>query len=367
MEKHNNILIVDDNPLIVDVLRSLFQSEEYNVKTSYNGEEAIDVLSSNEVDIIICDVMMPKMDGYMLQETLRQSSEFADIPFLFLTALGNDGEKRKGQESGADAYVVKPFDPDELLSIVKGKLKRAKRLHSVAVKQLDDFKSDIIRKVSHELRTPLVAVTTGSEFLLREKDKLDPSKANSLLESVWKGGQRLQGLVNNFISLQQVNTGLAERVYNKNSKKIKVSDFINEYIEYKKYELSSMLFDLTYLCNDTSLEIKACESQLKEMLEKIIANSIKFANDSKEIEIRVEGNLDDVRIIVRDYGQGFDSKSLEEMTSSFSQHNREYQEQQGGGLGLAIVESLSKINKAELHISNVEPAGSQVALIFPRA
>ena len=367
MEDQNKILIVEDNPLVQDVLKNLFSSENYEVSTSNNGEEAVELLGEKEVDVIICDIMMPKMDGYMLQDILRQSPEFASIPFIFLSALGENKDLRKGQESGADAYIVKPFDPDELLSIVKGKLKRSKKIKSIAIKQQEHFKTDIIRRITHEFRTPLVAVSTGSEFLLNEKEKLSPDKAKSLIEAVWRGGQRLQALVNDFLLMQQIQSGNALKLFKQKAKDFNLAIFLNEYLNLKEKELVNKGFNVNYVSIDSDMEVFANESHLKEIIEKIISNSIKFTQDFKQIDIELNANLDDIQLTIRDYGQGLNTKTLKRITEIFSQDNRAKQEQQGSGLGLSIAKELAHINNIDFNIANADGQGVVVTLIFARS
>jgi CheY-like chemotaxis protein len=108
------VLVVDDNPLILNIIKSLLGSVDYQVHTAGDGREALSVLESKNVDLIVCDVMMPTMDGYQLHQAVRSRGEMAHIPFVFLTALGDAVDVSYGKELGADDYLVKPFEPADL-------------------------------------------------------------------------------------------------------------------------------------------------------------------------------------------------------------------------------------------------------------
>jgi DNA-binding response OmpR family regulator len=117
----NTIMVVDDEPRIVSVIESYLAQYGYRVVKSYNGEEALVLAEKEKPDLIILDIMMPKMDGY---EFLRQHRKHANTPIIFLTARVEDEDKVLGLEIGADDYVVKPFRPRELMARVKAVLRR---------------------------------------------------------------------------------------------------------------------------------------------------------------------------------------------------------------------------------------------------
>jgi DNA-binding response OmpR family regulator len=112
------ILIVDDEPNIVLALRFLMEGEGYEVHYCYDGETAIQKVKEITPDIIILDVMMPGMDGFSVAKYIRNQEELAKTSILFLTAKGTAQDKMEGYDSGAESYIVKPFDNDEIVSKV---------------------------------------------------------------------------------------------------------------------------------------------------------------------------------------------------------------------------------------------------------
>ncbi|WP_141604003.1 response regulator transcription factor [Terrilactibacillus laevilacticus] len=119
------ILIVDDEASIVEVCKRYLESEGFHTLTAENGEEALECYRKNRVDLIIVDIMMPKMDGYTLVERIIEKDE--DVCFLFLSALNQEKEKLYGLTLGADDYLTKPFSPRELVLRVKNILRRSWR------------------------------------------------------------------------------------------------------------------------------------------------------------------------------------------------------------------------------------------------
>ncbi|WP_317134199.1 response regulator transcription factor [Leptolyngbya sp. O-77] len=137
MGEHKRLLLIDDDPNLILLVKDYLEFRGYEVITSENGQEALEVLQRETPDMIICDVMMPQMDGYSLVEQVRKDPRTSWIPVLFLSAKGQSQDKIKGLNTGADVYMVKPFEPEELVAQVESSLKQASRLIQRQDKGLD--------------------------------------------------------------------------------------------------------------------------------------------------------------------------------------------------------------------------------------
>jgi len=125
---HRRLLLIDDDPNLILLVKDYLEFRGYDVITAENGREALEVLEQETPDMIICDVMMPEMDGYSLVSAIRQDPKTSWIPVLFLSAKGQSQDRVKGLNIGADVYMVKPFEPEELVAQVESSLKQASRL-----------------------------------------------------------------------------------------------------------------------------------------------------------------------------------------------------------------------------------------------
>ncbi|WP_339187839.1 response regulator transcription factor [Paenibacillus sp. FSL R5-0490] len=117
----NTVLVVDDDSHIRKLIRIYLEKNQFSVLEAPDGQEALDILSHTKVDLAIVDVMMPRIDGIELTEDIRS---YLDIPILMVTAKGESKDKVRGFNAGSDDYLVKPFDPVELILRVKSLLKR---------------------------------------------------------------------------------------------------------------------------------------------------------------------------------------------------------------------------------------------------
>ena len=119
------VLVVDDEKLIVKGIRFNLEQDGMEVDCAYDGEEAVEKAKENKYDIILLDLMLPKMDGL---EVCQQIREFSNVPIVMLTAKGEDMDKILGLDYGADDYITKPFNPIEVLARVRSQLRRYNKL-----------------------------------------------------------------------------------------------------------------------------------------------------------------------------------------------------------------------------------------------
>jgi len=113
------ILITDDDPTIIELLQVNLEMEGYDVVSAANGYEAVEKAASESPDLVILDIMMPKMDGWTARAELLKSPKTAHLPVIFLSARAQQADLRKGYEAGVAEYITKPFEPVELLSIIE--------------------------------------------------------------------------------------------------------------------------------------------------------------------------------------------------------------------------------------------------------
>src|SRR6476661_2905108 len=152
------ILVIDDNNELRENTAEILELAGYKTLTAENGKKGVDVALAEKPSLIVCDIMMPELDGYGVLHLLRKNPDTQNIPFIFLTAKTERGDFRKGMEMGADDYITKPFDDIELLNAVEVRLKKSKILeqnYSSSPQGLNQFLKDvkstgIIQKLSEQ-------------------------------------------------------------------------------------------------------------------------------------------------------------------------------------------------------------------------
>ncbi len=132
MKANAAILVVDDHAAVLESMTVTLEAEGYQVLTALDGVQALSILETQPVDLILADIAMPRMNGYQLLERIRANPEWVAIPYLFLTARAMDSDIRYGKELGVDDYLTKPIEPEDVLAAVHGRLFRARQLAEAA-------------------------------------------------------------------------------------------------------------------------------------------------------------------------------------------------------------------------------------------
>jgi len=131
----SKVLIIEDNNDVRENLKEILILSNYHVVEAENGKVGVEVAFAEHPDIILCDIMMPELDGYGVLHILSRDQRTADIPFLFLTAKAEKEDFRRGMTLGADDYITKPFDDVALLATIEGRLKKSERLRKASSQQ----------------------------------------------------------------------------------------------------------------------------------------------------------------------------------------------------------------------------------------
>jgi DNA-binding response OmpR family regulator len=140
MDAPETVLVVEDQPDLLKGIALLLEQEGYHALTAADGLEGLETLQSQRVDLILADIAMPGMNGYQLYERVRENPMWVSIPFIFLTARVMDSDIRYGKVLGVDDYLTKPFRPQDLLAVVKGKLRRAQQLAQLSIQTEQDLR-----------------------------------------------------------------------------------------------------------------------------------------------------------------------------------------------------------------------------------
>ncbi|KGF73545.1 chemotaxis protein CheY [Neosynechococcus sphagnicola sy1] len=148
------LLLVDDEPGLREAVQAYLEDSGFTVQVASNAREGWDSLQASQPDLVITDVMMPQVDGYQFLKQLREDARFSTLPVIFLTARGMTTDRIQGHKAGCDAYLAKPFDPDELVAIVENLLGRRAAIQSAADSEETPDIADMARQIS-EIRSIL--------------------------------------------------------------------------------------------------------------------------------------------------------------------------------------------------------------------
>ncbi len=361
------ILLVDDDPAILEGVADLLRLYNYNVITAIDGSDALSQMQLTKPDIIVSDIMMPDMDGYEFFETVRANASWTTIPFIFLTARGQAKDIRLGNMLGADAYLTKPFDPEDLIVLVKSRLQRVHDIHEATQHDIDRMKNQLITIFSHELRTPLTYIYGYVNLLQEQHTELEANTVEDMLTGVQRGAERLVNLVEDLMLLVRIDSGIVEMEINMRQDAINLHELVQLILSEFKHEIAKQRLEVE-MDIDPAIEIYGMELHLRDALKRVIDNALKFSHRGEGlVTVRGYAQGDQIVIEVIDRGIGIAAGKLDQIFERFKQLDRDLMEQQGIGLGLSIADTIITLHHGQLSIESEVGVGTTCRISLPNS
>jgi two-component system, sensor histidine kinase and response regulator len=360
----NRILVVEDaHSLRRDILEML-TFEGYEVTGAEDGLVGVQRARELLPDLIICDIMMPHMDGYGVLETLREDVVTASIPFVFLTARTDRVDIRQGMELGADDYLTKPFTAAELLQTVRTRLEKHERLNELAKKPMKDLQDNIILALPHELRTPLNVILGFSDLLMSDYDDMDAARVGEMARHMNSAALRLYRLIENFLIYANVEI-LKSTPEKYEALRGAVTEHPRAVIEYAALDKAQQMKregDIQLDVEDT-LGVQVVEEYLRKVVEELIDNALKFSEPNIPVQIKAYPERDRYVVCITDRGRGMTPEEIANI-GAYMQFNRRFFEQQGSGLGLTIARRLVELHGGALSVTSVPDDNTTVRVVL---
>lgn len=362
----NIILLVDDDPAILEGVADLLTLYGYEVLTAEHGLAALEVMKERPPDLVISDITMPEMDGYAFFDEVRRNPAWIPIPFIFLTARGQTKDIREGHRMGVDAYLTKPFEPEDLIVLVESRLNRVRMIQNVAQDDLDAIKNQLITVFSHELRTPLTYIYGYVNLLQEQHSELNSDEVDSMLDGVRRGAERLVRLVEDLMLMVRLDSGVVAMEVDMRQYPLSVRRIVNEAVTSKQGLIDTYGVELVTSLPE-GLYVSGVNSYLMDAISRIVDNAIKFCRPTDgyvEIVAQANGN-NQVTIEVLDNGPGFEPQAIEKAFDRLVQLERDQNEQQGLGLGLAISRELVRLHGGDITAKTHSESGSSFYITLP--
>lgn len=359
------VLVVDDDPTIRESVVDILELSGYQTVTATNGEEGVDVVGRLTPDLIISDIMMPDMSGYLFYEMVRSQPNLLSVPFIFLSAKGEQTDIRRGYRLGADFYLTKPFEPEDLLIAVESRLRRVREIKERIESDVEDMKRYILNVVGHELRTPLTLIYGSINLLEEATGSGDEEMVGRLLKHLEKGTNRLSDLVKDLMLIAYADSGGLENELNVNSQPVTL-----------RYVVDEVLLSLAPKAEERKVAIlveaaggpcvDGIPAYIQEVFHKLIDNAIKFSHSQGgRVWIRL-GSADGFAVVeVQDEGIGIAAEYQQHLFERFRQFDRKQMEQQGVGIGLAIADRLVRLHRGWIEVESTPGVGSTFAVRLP--
>lgn len=350
------ILIIEDELNLRSEISTVLDLEGFEVIEAEHGKAGIEAAVKSYPDLILCDVMMPVMDGNEVLQYIRTHDLLKLTPFIFITALAERENVRTGMEMGADDYLIKPFTRIELLKAINSRLIKANEVRMNAEIEMDLLREKIMNYVPHEMRTPLHAIIGFSEIIIDEANNLDLPKLADLAKYINEAGHKLLGVTNRytrFVEAQVSKSTLPSGEVVEHPAEIvkKVVLLISE-----KYSRSRDV-----RADGIDEPILISEEKFTTILNEIIDNAFKFSFPGTDIILNSWSDGTNYWLMLQDFGRGIRNDEIKRI-GAFQQFERKQFEQQGLGLGLVTAKLLTELYEGGFIVSSDIGLGTRVVI-----
>jgi two-component system sensor histidine kinase/response regulator len=354
------VLVIDDEPMTLDVVCYILETHGFRVVRADDGWMGLELARAEHPDLVLCDVVMPRLDGYAVLHTLRAEPETSAIPFILLTGEAGPAQRRRGMEAGADDYLAKPVAPQELLNAVKARLAKSEAFEKRLGAELSQLRDSITRFFPHELLSPLTTILGFSGLLSHQGDLLDRGEVKEAGDRIHAAALRLRRMAGNILmmaelDLQETAGGDRPRVSTEGEKVI--GDAARTAAERWGRE-EDLLLEIEHL------RLPWTEAHLSKAVEELVDNACKFSPARTRIHIGLRPHAEGLELFVADKGRGMTPEQIRAV-GPYLQFDRRDIEQQGSGLGLALVKRLTERAGGTLEIEPNDGGGTRVRVLLP--
>jgi two-component system sensor histidine kinase/response regulator len=350
-----DILVIEDDPLNQEAIVATLQHAGYQVTLAPNGALGVEMARSDHPDLIICDVTMPWMDGHEVLRLLRNDSETANIPFIFLTARTEYAALRQGMDLGADDYLTKPFVARELLQAVRARLERRDAIDQEYKQRIGKLEGAVIHTLPQEIIAPLNTILGYSDLIVSDADDMPKAQIVDLVEQINASSTKLFRLVENIviyarIELRKKDADILKADVRREFKTEVSQDFIGAVVDRVAAHYHRQ--DDVQLDIPQSMPFPIFRDDLAKIVRELADNAFKFSEPGTPVKVAARSRPGHCVLSVRNEGRGMTPGQIAQI-GEYVQFERRLQAGQGLGLGLAIVKGLLEIYGGELAITSI--------------
>ncbi len=361
------ILVIEDTHSLRKDILEMLHFEGFDVRGAEDGLAGVRTAYEFSPDLIICDILMPGLDGYGVLNALKKDAAMSAIPFIFLTAKADKSDMRKGMEMGAYDYLTKPFAAAELIAAVHAQLSKREALKKLSDQRLDELRDNIILALPHEIRTPLTSILGFSDILVADGQYRQPEQIVEMAQYINDAGTRLYRLTENYLAYAQLEAMTTNTEWMEVLQSCSTLDpgSIVYSTALQKAQDVHRESDLI-LATEANATVRVLPEHLKKMTEELVDNAFKFSRLGTPVQVKTELDGSRFRLIVSDQGRGMTAEQIAAV-GAYMQFGRKWFEQQGLGLGLIITRRLSELYGGETSIESIPDQHTHVTVTLPLA
>ena len=360
------ILIVDDVVSNVLLLKILLTNEKFQVCTANNGTTCVEMAKSEHPDLILLDVMMPDISGFDTAVILKKDETTKEIPIIFLTALNTPADLVHGFQVGANDFLTKPFNKEELLARVMQQISlvAAKRIIVQKNAELEatlNNRDKMYSVIAHDLRSPMASIRMVLNLVVASMSpEIIGPELFELLDKANKESEEVHDLLDNLLKWTKSQTGRLNVVL----QDLDLNDIIPGVVDIFEMIAATKKIKLELQKSEAPLIVHADNDMLKTVVRNFMSNAIKFSPEGASIEILMSTEGEFAKVSVRDHGVGI---AADRIDSIFHKGETTYGTggEEGSGLGLQLCQDFARKNGGDCTVESVEGEGSTFSVLIP--
>ena len=360
------ILVVDDVMSNVLLLKILLTNEKFQVLTANNGTSCLQVCREQHPDLVLLDVMMPDISGFDTAVELKKNPETADIPIIFLTALNSPSDLVHGFQVGANDFLSKPFNKEELIMRVMHQISlvAAKRIivqQNIELKRTISNRDKMYSVIAHDLRSPMASIRMVLNLVVQtvSPEAIGP-EMYYLIDKANRETEETHDLLDNLLKWTKSQTGRLKVAF----QEFEISDVITGVADIFSLIAETKKIKLTTEYHEDGLKVRADKDMLNTVLRNFLSNAVKFSNENSSIEIVVSRKDNFVKVGIRDHGVGIAPDLIDSIfhkgETTYGTNNEE-----GSGLGLQLCKDFAVKNGGDVMVESVVGEGSTFSVLVP--
>ena len=356
----NSILVVEDNDELRQNLNEILSSEGYEVLLAENGAEGYEIASEKLPDLVLSDIKMPEMSGLEMLQKLQGQNTTYNIPVILFSAFSEMTDIRKGMSIGADDYITKPFNIDDLLNAIQVRLKKKKK----SMMTIDAFKNNVLKAVAHELRTPLISILSYPQMLRDNLDILTPEDIRDIAENMHLSGNLLYRNVEKILVYSEL-LYLSEKMAYDSTASREFFTIGDEQLVFNfEKETSTLLIEHNFSSNFAPGQIAITKEHFFTLINEMVYLTLVPLKGGRDLKISGSPTDDKYQIIISINAEvENDLLEIEQNDSDVSNENRTGR---GLCLGQVIIDKILELYGGKLTVKNRSDIPSEIIITLPR-
>ncbi len=367
--KLSTILVVDDDNSSRGLVKKILEQEDYIFEGAGSGEEALEYLNENLPDLILCDILMPEMDGIEFCARLQLTPVLENIPLIMVTGMSTMDSLSRAYEAGADDYIIKPIRQVELLSRVEHHVEKYRREQAAKSKienlfTQNESKTKFLGVASHDLRNPLVSIRGISQYLDSEKFGPLNESQKELVSTIVQASESMLSLVEDLLDVSMFESGQMRIETNVQS----LEELIDHAITLHSPNASKKSIRLVKGVRSSDNDAEFDNKLISRVIDNLISNAVKFSQPETEVRLLLESEEDSVTLKVEDQGPGIPHEEFDTLFKEFGRtSNLPTGGESSSGIGLFVCKKILQQHGGSISAENRSEGGARFNVTLNRS